>query len=352
MSDMNDTHMFIELFNKCGGTCHGCMLSPSERTESELKYTVEEFSLILDRLQEYGEKIGCTFRAVMAFGDFSSLRIDTQKQYLDEIDKRNMPIGLTTTLVEDSLKEQYEESLELYSGYDNIIIDITVDPLRIRTNASYKSRILSVINSRKLVAHLQILASNILISKISPEELAEFCLKELNTNNMFLGFTPTIENLQFRQYQYNINSAIDYVTRFYDGLGKDFLADEKERFLADSDSKTNYFDFLRTSFFIGSNFGVYLRAITMYGDIFFDGRNNSEPIGCIKSDKIEDIVSPDNNLIIRAEAINASTMLKSNFDCMNCKSFNHCKFNGVGLVRRHYKSFESKLNGCYGPNSV
>lgn len=343
----DDTHISIELFNGCEGTCHGCMLTPTERSISELKYNLAEMEFILDRLKEYGETKGVVFRPVYSFGDFFSLPILSQESFLNIAEKKFGKFAMTTTLVDPSLNTHYQTSLELLSQYQDVIIDVTVDPFRAMSDELYLSRIRNVVNSGKGF-HLQILASHALMLKHGPEYLAEFCSKKIGTNKMFIAFTPTIDNLKFKQYCYDVSNALEYADIFYKALSSDFLESEIARF-TDHDDNSGFADFNQTSFFIGTGFSVFLMSTTMYGDVLFDRRNGSNGIGNLKNSELIDILHPLNQKILMAEAVNSSAMMSGGFDCMSCKYYRSCLFNGVGLARRHYKDFEAKVNGCYGP---
>lgn len=335
----------LEVFNHCAGTCTGCMLSTLERRAVQPVMALDAFRQACAALAEHGAAIGTRYRAILAFGDVPWLPHDVQAAYFAAAADAGLGLAATMTLVEADRRQHYATALELLRDHDaEAVFDITVDPVRLERSPDYAERMRHAIG-RAPELHLQVLLSEVVLDRYSPERLVALVDETLGPQPVALGFTPTLANLERRHYRYSVTSATDYARRFYSASapGRRHLAAELERFRAAGD----YTRFTRATFHIGADLSIFPVAYTMFGDVIMDARNEGRPLGSIASQPLETIVGGP--VVQRLSAQNAAWMQRGSFGCGSCEHLDACAFNGIGLARKLYRDHESKVGSCYGP---
>lgn len=342
------THISFELFNYCNGSCTGCMLSSLER-KYELETSLSDIEKALTKVAKYGEKYNLLYLPVFSFGDTFKLKEETLFGVYDICtNKLGMPFGTTVTCVDKDFTEQYLKiAKRIYNEFPKTIIDITIDPFRLKSPSqrdNYITNLKNVMdNSRKM--HLQVLLSQAVLNKFTPKELYETLLVLGDKHNFFLSFSPTKENLGDNRFKYDVIDAYKYVTDFYalNPKNKQFNESEKNRFKADG----KYSHFAQRVFHISHDFNVYPVNYSIFGDVIMDERNKLNSFGNILTNELEDIITPAK--LKKLDVLNGIEMERSNFDCTNCKWLDSCTYSGIGLIRHIYKGYENRIGHCYGP---
>jgi hypothetical protein len=342
-----ETEITVEVFNKCEGSCTGCMLSLIERKQELPAMSPDIFEQIISKLVSYGQKIETNYRPVFVFGDFPSMDIEFQEKFLNTIKSHNLHFGTTLTLVDKSKKEQYARSIDMIlETDDNVILDFTVDPFRMEKDDDYTDILAKYIKySPKF--HLQVLLSEALLNRYSPEELSSLLSERFGEVPVTLGFTPTLTNLDKKNYRFDVGSAAEYTKRFFatNYTLQKHLKSELSRF----HSEGEYQDFLSHGFHIGSDSTLYPVTYTIFGDVILDRRNGGSGFGKISQNNIENILSEENTKMQMLSKQNSIYMNHGEFDCDSCDFYDSCKFHGVGLIRKKFKGYENKTGSCYGP---
>ena len=344
---MLETDISIELFNKCAGSCTGCMLSLEERQVVSPLMSPNLFDTVLKRINEHGEKIGAKYRPVLVFGDFPSMEISYLEQFMETLKSNNMKFGFTLTLVDTNKREHYLKAIDLILNTDDtVVFDYTIDPFRMLKDQKY----VELIKETQTLApkyHLQVLLSEAIISRFEPQQLKDIVFDGIGEGPTTLGFAPSLSNLDKKNYGYKVSSAADWAYQFYQShpLLKAHLKREIERF----DSDGEFSSMLEHYFHIGYDANIYPVSFTMFGDVIMDRRNNSKGLGSIEHTPISEIISTQNLKVQKLSSLNGAFMDSSPFNCQDCKFYESCKFSGVGIIRKHYKSFENKTGSCYGP---
>lgn len=343
----NTTDITFELFNYCNGSCSGCMLNARERSSVSLASPVQDILKGLQAIKDYGDLTNTVYRVVFSFGDVPKLAWEDLEPILQHTINIGMKFGLTITCVDPQY--DYEAIIDKVLAIDDdVIFDITIDPVRIvspRLKDKYISNLQMAIGKAP-ECHLQILLSNPLMKQFSPQDLADTLL--LVTNKpIFLGFSPTIENLESKdRYGYPLNTAYDYAKAFYNSRPtlQKFLAVELERF----NTSGEYQHFTAQTFHVDSSLNVYPIAYSIYGDIIQDKRNNLQALGNLHEKALKDIVQNEEALY-ELNVHNNMEILNSPFNCESCEFFEACTFLGIGIIRKVYKGFEQRAGSCYGP---
>lgn len=340
------TDITFELFNYCNGSCTGCMLSSLDR-KYELSTSLNDVSVALNKVAEYGKKNGIVYAPVFSFGDTFKLNEDKLFGVFDICKSLGMPFGTTVTCVDVDFADKYVEiAKRIDANYPNSIIDITIDPFRLRApkqKEAYIKNLKGVIsNSSKL--HLQVLLSQAVMNKFTPQELYE-TLKETGEEIFFLAFSPTKENLNQLGFKYEVKNAYQYVKDFYSVNEKMsyFLEEEMSRF----DNVGKYSDFAKNVFHIDHEFNVFAVTYSIFGDVIRDQRNKLNSLGNILKNDLEEIFTPLK--LKKMDIVNDMAMENSTFNCENCGWFDACTYSGVGLIRDVYKEYEFRTGHCYGP---
>jgi len=345
LAEERATDITIEIFNHCDGSCTGCVLSIAERRASSPVMTPEQFAKALDRLTEWGDAEERLYRPVLVFGDFPWLPLETQQHFYQALKERNLPFGVTMTLVDTARSDHYHRALEHICAADpGAVFDITVDPVRLERQDDYAALIRSAAQTAPHL-HLQILLSEAVLEGYSPESLSDLCRDRIGDFPLSLGFTPTLQNLSRRNYRYAITSASDYATRFYQttaALRAHFEA-EINRF----DGIGSYSDFVRQTFHIGPGLDIFAVAYTIWGDVIMDARNGGQPLGNIANQPLAQILAAP--ALQRQTIHNNIWMEKGDFGCATCDFMPHCQFHGIGAVRKLYRDYEQRTGSCYGP---
>jgi hypothetical protein len=341
------TDVSFELFNYCNGSCTGCMLSSLDR-KYELATSVKDISIALRKLHAYGQKQNILYRPVFSFGDTFKLKEESLFGVFDVCKELGMPFGTTVTCVDADFADKYTEiAKRIRDDYEVSIIDITIDPFRLRTPSKreqYIKNLLNVMNnSQKL--HLQVLLSEVVMNKFTPEELYE-CLSVLGKERpFFLAFSPTKENLNQVGFKYEVKNAYKYVNDFYsvNKVMSDFRKSELKRF----DNQGKYSDFAKYVFHIDHDFNVYPVNYSVFGDVIRDRRNKLDSLGNILNNDLEDIITPLK--LKKLDVLNNLSMENSPYNCTDCAWFEACTYSGIGLIREVYKEYEFRVGHCYGP---
>jgi hypothetical protein len=341
------TDVSFELFNYCNGSCTGCMLSSLDR-KYELATSLEDISVALRKLDAYGKKHNVTYRPVFSFGDTFKLKEETLFGVFNICKELDMPFGTTVTCVDVDFADKYTEiAKRIRDNYDVSIIDITIDPFRLKNlnkREQYIKNLLNVMNnSQKL--HLQVLLSEAVMNKFTPKDLYE-CLAILGDKyTFFLAFSPTKENLNQIGFKYEVTNAYKYVNDFYsvnETMAK-FRKQELKRF----DNQGKYSDFAKHVFHIDHSFNVYPVNYSVFGDVIRDKRNKLDSLGNLLQDDLENIVTPLK--LKKLDILNDLSMDDSPYNCTDCDWFEACTYSGIGLIREVYKEYEFRVGHCYGP---
>ena len=343
-----ETEITIEIFNQCSGSCTGCMLSLDERKVNTPSMSPKVFEFVIDKLISYGEDVGTIYRPVFVFGDFPAMDSFYKEKFLKVISERNLKFGTTLTMVQENLEDQYYKTIERVVEIDeSAILDYTIDPFRMLNDSKYIERVRKAVRMSPKF-HMQILLSEAVIERISPEDLSDLLRVSFGEVPTTLGFTPTLSNLDRKNYKFDVLSASDYTRRFFnsDKSLSQHLKRELERFSAEGD----YTDFLKYGFHIGADSSVYPVSYTIFGDVILDKRNKGQSLGRLISEDLPSILnSVKSNIISKSNDV---YMGFGGFNCEDCSFYRSCKFNGVGLIRKTFKEFENKTGSCYGPISM
>lgn len=341
------TDITFELFNYCNGSCTGCMLSQKDR-EVELSQSIENIKATLFKLNDYGLKNNIYYRPVFSFGDTFKYEEKSLFSLFDYCIELKMSFGATVTCVDDKFSENYLLiAKKINEQYSNNVIDITIDPFRLKSpfyKENYIKNLRNVINNSKKL-HLQVLLSDAVLNKFTPKELYDL-LKEISTDHpFFLAFSPTLENLEKNQYKYNIVNAYQYAKDFYqiNDLLLNFYNNEMNRFK----NTGKYSDFAKIVFHISNNFDLYPVNYSIFGDIIRDERNKNKKLGNLLINSFEEILSKKE--LIKLDIKNEMEMDGGVFDCNNCEWLESCTYSGIGLIRSIYKEYEFRVGHCYGP---
>jgi len=343
------TDITLEVFNHCDGSCTGCMLSTTERRDAMPVMALSGFRRALDAVSAWGKAKGLQYRPVLLFGDLPWLPLDIQRNYYAAVAERGLKLGVTMTLVDDARTEHYRQALALILEADPVaVFDITVDPVRLERQPAYEARLREAIAVAPHL-HLQVLLSEAVLTHYAPEALAELLEERLGPQSVSLGFTPTLENLERRNYRYEVGSAAGYARRFYrhTEAGRAHLARELERYEASGE----HLEFLGQTFHIGPDLSVYPVAYTIWGDVILDARNGGKALGRIEVEQgLEPLLT--GMAAQRQSIVSATGMSRGGFGCDECDYRASCQFNGIGAARRLYRDFETRTGSCYGPREV
>lgn len=339
------TDISIEVFNHCSGSCTGCMLSVVERKVLAPVMQPFMFTKAMQIIADYGDRTGVEYRPVLVYGDIPWLPVNVQKTYYKAARDAGLPIGLTMTLVEDEKVDNYRRGIDavLDSGVDPVF-DITVDPIRLFKDEGYHQRILMGARAAPEL-HLQMLLSEAVLTRSTPEELALKVSDALEKRPISLGFTPALSRMQGVNFQYEVGGAASWARRFYHATpeGRRLLKAELERY----DVGRHYQDFLRQTFHVGPNLSVWSTGYTLFGDVIMDERNGGQALGKLDEEDLYDILR---GRVARRLAMQGEAgMSEGDFDCHNCKFVSACTFHGIGAVRRLYRGHESRTGSCHGP---
>ncbi|MAJ65338.1 MAG: hypothetical protein CL558_04135 [Alphaproteobacteria bacterium] len=343
------TDVTIEIFNHCEGTCTGCLLSVAERRSAMPVMTLSRFKDATAAVKQWSIDSGRFYRCLLTFGDIPWLPLKTQENYYQAITDQGLSIGLTMTMVEQDKFTHYREALDLVTQADpGVVFDITLDPIRMERQPDYVERLLVAMDYAPHL-HLQVLLSEAVIQHYAPEELSDSIAAKIGKRPILLGFTPSLENLERKNYRYQVSSAADYARRFYSHTktGRNHLARELARY----DSVGDHADFIGQTFHIGPDLNVYPIACTVWGDVILDSRNGGQPLGKIGADQpLREILT---GIGAKRQSIKSTSwMSRGDFDCDDCTYRSSCEFNGIGAARRLYRDFESRTGSCYGPREV
>lgn len=343
-----ETEITIEVFNQCSGSCTGCLLSLDERKVTAPAMAPKVFDSVIEKLVQYGDKIGTEYRPVFVFGDFPSMDKHFKDQFLNTIRNYNLKFGTTLTLVQTHMRDEYYRTIEqIVEIDDTAILDFTIDPFRMLNDGEYVKTLQHAVKMSPKF-HMQVLLSEAVLERVSPEELSDILSDNFGEVPTTLGFTPTLSNLDKKNYKFDVLSASDYTKRFFstNKTLRSHLDRELERF----DSFGDYKDFVKYGFHVGSDSSLYPVSYTIFGDVILDRRNKGNPIGKILHSSIDDILA-DQKIELMSKQ-NDVYMSLGNFNCETCSYYKSCRFNGVGLIRKIFKDFENKTGSCYGPISM
>jgi hypothetical protein len=339
------TDITIEVFNHCLGTCTGCMLSVVERKVIAPVMQPLAFSKAMKAIADYGQRTGMHYRPVLVYGDIPWMPVDIQKRYYKATTDVGLPIGLTMTLVEDQRIDNYRRGIDaaLETGKD-LVFDITVDPIRLFRDDGYRERILMGASAAPEL-HLQMLLSEAVLTRNTPEDLAVKISDALEHRPISLGFTPALSRMQGVNFKYEVGSAALWAKRFYQATpeGKVLLAAELDRYSVGR----HYEDFLTQTFHVGPNMTIWPTGYTLFGDVIMDERNGGKPMGRIGDEDLYDILH--GRVAKRMAVLGEAGMSEGDFDCHNCKHVSSCSFHGIGAVRRVYRGHETRTGSCHGP---
>lgn len=343
------TDVTLEIFNHCEGTCTGCLLSVAERRSVTPAMALSDFRSALAAIGEWSRTSGRLYRSLMVFGDVPWLPLQVQENYYQAILDENLAMGLTMTMVEKEHLTHYRKALELVISADpGAVFDITIDPIRMIRQPDYVERLNEAMSYAPHL-HLQVLLSEAVLETFAPEELSDRLVEHIGDRPILLGFTPSLENLERRNYRYQVSSAAEYARRFYGhtATGRAHLARELARYT----SAGQHAEFISQTFHIGPDLSVYPIACTVWGDVILDRRNGGQPLGRIGADGgLEPILT---GLAAQRQSIKSTAwMSMGDFDCDDCHYRASCEFNGIGAARRLYREFETRTGSCYGPREV
>lgn len=339
------TDISIEVFNHCSGSCTGCMLTVAERKVVTPVMQPLAFGKAMKAVAEYGQKTGMEYRPVLVYGDIPWLPVELQTRYYTAAKDVGLPIGLTMTFVEPDRIDNYKRGLDavLSQGLDPVF-DITVDPIRLFKDEGYHERVLMGARLAPEL-HLQMLLSEAVLTRNTPEELALKISDALEHRPISLGFTPALSRLQGVNFKYEVGGAAAWARRFYSATeeGRRLLKAELDRYGVGR----HYEDFLAQTFHIGPNLSIWQTGYTLFGDVIMDERNGGKSLGSLGQETLGDILH--GRAAKRAAALGEAGMSEGEFNCHDCKHFASCAFHGVGAVRRVYRGHESRTGSCHGP---
>lgn len=342
------TDVTIEVYNQCAGSCTGCLLSTVERRDERPVMAPSELRDIAEKISDYGKQNGLNYRGVLVFGDVPAMSLAMQKRYYEACRDAGLSLGVTMSLVSNERQDHYAEALSLVVDLDpEAVFDITVDPVRLDRDEKYASRI-SMASDLAPTLHLQVLLSEAVMTAWSPEALSKLLDAKIGGRCVALGFTPSLTNLERKNYLYNVKSAADFASRFHaqTKTGRDHLERELKRF----ESQGSFSDFLGQTFHVAPGKNVHAVSYTIFGDMIFDARNQSKPLGNMNSESLREIVT--GKTARRLSAMNEAWLDMGDFGCQTCGFRESCKFSGVGLARMAYRGHEAKIGSCYGPAAL
>lgn len=339
------TDISIEVFNHCMGSCTGCMLTVQERRSVSPVMQPYAFALAMRAVADYGMKTGIRYRPVIVYGDVPWLPVAMQKKYYDAARDAGLPIGVTMTLVEPEKVDNYWRGIDavLENGLDPVF-DITVDPIRLFKDEGYHERVLKAAGLAPEL-HLQMLLSEAVLTRNSPEELAVKMRDALGGRPISLGFAPALARMDGVNFQYEVGGAATWARRFYNATpqGAKLLKSEFNRYQGGSD----YADFLTQTFHIGPDLSIWPTGYTIFGDVIMDQRNGGSALGNMKETGMTEILTGKEAR--RLAVIARAGMAIGDFGCEECPHMETCTFHGVGAVRRVYKDYEHRTGSCHGP---
>lgn len=345
---MSATDVTIEVFNRCAGTCTGCLLGVAERRDERPVMPIHELRDAARAVAGLGRANGHDYRAVLVFGDVPSMPLALQRRYYEACADEGLALGVTMTLVDRDRDEHYAGALRSILDVDGrAVFDITVDPVRIERDGGYASRIARAADLAPQL-HLQSLLSEAVMATWSPEALAELFERHLPGRSLSLGFTPSLANLDRRNYAYDVRSAADYAARFYaaSGTGRAHLEREIARFGASG----RYADFASQTFHVAPGGLIHAVAYTIFGDVILDGRNLARPLGRLSESELPAILA--GRIARRLDAMNEAWIDAGEFGCSSCGHREACAFSGIGLARMTYRGHEGRIGSCYGPAAL
>ena len=350
---MEKTQITIELFNQCKGTCTGCLLTLDERKSITPLMSSKVFDRVIGELATYGQKIRRKYRPIMAFGDFPAMDPDEQEVFFDILQKHSMDFGFTLTLVDEQKRKQYFDTIERALNISpRTLFDLTVDPFRLKNNSAYREMMRSSVDKMNHF-HMAVLLSEAVITKMSPEELSSLMRDVFGESlQVNLAFTPSLSNIEKKNYGYQVNSAADFYNRFLDTSPalQSHREREIERYYDANKSNSDYQGYLGHSFHIKHDTSVYPVVHTIFGDIILDNRNgHNNSLGRVINQDLGLILNSNSKYLGYLNTHNNIFMNKGDFNCKACDYFNSCKFHGVGLMRKIYKEYENRTGSCYGP---
>jgi hypothetical protein len=343
-SDIED--ITFEVFNHCAGSCTGCLITPSERKSVTPVLSVRDFAKGCAALAEYGACIGMRYRVLLGYGDVLWLPLKTLAAYFEEAAKRGLGIGATFTLVEPDKEAHYIDAIRLMQDINpEAIFDITVDPVRMEGDPKYARRIANALALAKGEYFLNLLLSEAVLARFTPESLASLWDRYLPGQPVILGLAPTLENIDKHNYAYDVGTASDFADAFYavHAPSARQVEIDLERFQSQGDFAT----FVRQRFHIGPGLNVYPVGYTMFGEVTLDHRNGCPSLGSLRKTALADIVTGAEAR--KLSVLNAAWMRRGNFACRSCPKLDGCTFNGVGLVRQVYRDYENRSGACAGP---
>lgn len=347
---MSKTQITIELFNQCKGTCTGCLLTLDERKAVNPLMSSKVFDLVISKLSAYGKSIEQEFRPILAFGDFPAMDLSDQERFFSTLQKHNMHFGFTLTLVDEDKEDQYFETIEKALSIDErTLFDLTIDPFRLKNNGKYRYLMKEAVKKMNHF-HMAVLLSEAVLQKLSPEDLSA-TLRDVFGNDVQvnLSFTPSLSNIEKKNYGYNVNSAANFYDRFLDSSPalQEHRQREIERY---HQANGDYINYLNHGFHIKHDTSIYPVVHTIFGDIILDSRNGQKkPLGRLINQDLGEILDNGSREILFLNSYNNLFMNKGDFDCGNCSFFESCRFHGVGLMRKIYKEYENRTGSCYGP---
>lgn len=339
------TDITIEVFNHCAGTCTGCLLSVLERKSVSPVMLPPEFGTACDRLAEHGQTNGLNYRPVIVFGDVPWLPHQVLRRYFSAIRDAGLSMGLTMTLVEEDRLGNYERGLESCLEHDpEAVFDITLDPIRMKRDDGYVSRILNACDLAPEL-HLQMLLSEAILTRNSPADLANEMNEMLQGRAVSLGFTPAVSRMDGVNFGYDVGTAANWAREFYSATdaGRALLEAELDRF----QGQGTFMDFMGQTFHLGPDLSVWAAGYTIFGDVILDARNGGTRLGDLKTDTLAEITR--GRAARRLSVMAAARMNASDFGCETCSYRTACEFNGIGAVRMTYRDFENRIGSCHGP---
>ena len=341
----NVTDVTVEVFNHCLGSCTGCLLSTVERRAVAPVMQPRAFRTAMRALSDYGMHAGMTFRPVIVYGDVPWMPVPVQQAYYAAASDAGLPLGLTMTLVEEAREESYWRGIDAFlSSGTGHVFDVTVDPVRLLRDEGYARRICRAASLAPEL-HLQMLLSEALLTRASPEALAASVSGALEGRAVSLGFTPALSRMDASNFRYDVGGAASWARRFYDATpeGRELFEAETKRF----QDAGSYGDFLAQTFHIGPDLSVYATGYTIFGDVVLDARNGGFPLGNVGEAPLTSILH--GREARRMDALASGGMALGDFGCETCRHASACTFNGVGAVRRIYREHEHRTGSCHGP---
>jgi hypothetical protein len=342
------TDVTIEVYNQCAGSCTGCLLSTVERRDDRPVMAPGELRDIAAQIAAHGKTKNLDYRAVLVFGDVPAMPLAMQAKYYEACREASLALGVTMSLVSNERAAHYASALTLITEHDpKAVFDITVDPVRLAKDTEYAARIVRA-SDLAPVLHLQVLLSEAVMVAWAPEALADLLEEKIGQRSVSLGFTPSLTNLERKNYLYDVTSAADFAARFHERTktGREHLGREMDRFA----SAGSFSDFLGQAFHVAPGKNVHAVAYTIFGDMIFDTRNKSKSLGRIGPEGLDDILT--GRIARRLSAMNEAYLDMGEFGCGTCGFRESCKFAGVGLARMAYKDHEARIGSCYGPAAL